>query len=42
MEVHRLRILAQEAFRSINNIKPGYIQNLFDKNKRLIRRPVTL
>ena len=38
MKVRRLRILALRVFRSLNNMNPDYIQNLFDKNTRSKRR----
>ena len=32
MEVRRLRVLALEVFRSVNNLNPVYMQSLFEKN----------
>ena len=39
MKVHKFRILALKVLRSINNMDPDYIQNLFGKNTGSKRRP---
>ena len=38
MKVRRLRSIAMEVFRTLNNLNPSYLQNLFIKNNNSSRR----
>ena len=39
MEVKRLRTLALEIFKTLNNLNPGYMKEIFFKTANLTRRP---
>ena len=39
MEIKRLRTLALEIFKTLNNLNPDYMKEIFCKNKNLTHRP---
>ena len=42
MEVKRLRILALDVFKTINNMNPEYMKEIFHKTALTKRRPLNL
>ena len=42
MEIKRLRCLALEIFKTVNNLNPYYMKEIFSKTTNLTRRPLDI
>ena len=42
MEIKRLRCLALEIFKTVNNLNPYYMKEIFSKTKNLTHRPLDI